>query len=251
MFTLKVTDRLTDLLHNSNLAWLLPNLRQDFQIWNNLNDPVYFEKFTELKPKGTIFTANDFIPGRLALIALEQTDAVDTNPESLLDDIDTQVVQTALERFNDQTIFHINELDLKTTGLIALASAYMYRTSGSWNTLLDKIKENPSDQWLSVITCLYGYVDEKAGLLTSLVHPGGSPIHLTTAIHTVLSNPLLPNDQVTLLLGMCQNEYGDFLPAFQRLLLVQTLFERSPQIAIEFCQKWLEGSPLILKQKIK
>jgi hypothetical protein len=58
-------DRLIGLLRNSNLSWLLPNLRQDIVIWNSLNNPEFFEKFIQVKPSGSEFTAADFSPSRI------------------------------------------------------------------------------------------------------------------------------------------------------------------------------------------
>ena len=251
MFTNKTTDRLIDRLRNSNLSWLLPNLRQDFLVWNTLNSPDFFEKFIQLKPFGTEFTANDFFPSKLALIALDQTSVLDRNPLNLLDSIDNQVLQKAIQSFNDQTLFQINPQDLPTAGLIALALAYKNRTTGSWNSLLDTIQDYPGNHWLSPLNCLYGYIGEEAGLLNSLVQPGASSNRLDIAVHTVLSNPLQPNDQIAILMGLCQSDYGDFLPAFERLLLVRSLYEQRPPFAVEFCLKWLEKTPVISKQKPK
>jgi len=251
MFTNKTTDRLIDLLRNSNLSWLLPNLRQDFLVWNTLNNPDFLEKFIQLKPYGMNFSAKEFFPSRLALIALDQTSALDKDPLNLLDFINNQVLLTAIQSFNDQALFQINPQDLGTAGLIALALAYKQRTTGSWNSLLDTIQDYPGNQWLSPFNCLYGYIGEDAGLLNSLVQPGASSVRLEIAVHTVLSNPLLPNDQIAILIGLCQSDYGDFLPAFERLLLVRSLFEERPQAAVEFCLKWLEKFPVISKHKPK
>ena len=251
MFTNKTTDRLIDLLRNSNLSWLLPNLRQDLLVWNTLNNPDFFEKFTQLKPLGTEFSANDFFPSRLALLALDQTNALDKGPLNLLDSVDNQVLQTAIQSFTDQTLFQENPKDIATAGLFALALAYKYRTTGSWKSLLNTIEDYPGIQWLSPLSCLYGYISEESGVLKSLVQPGASLMRLDIAVHMVLSNPILPNDQIALLMGLCQSDYGDLLPAFERLLLVRSLFEQRPPSAVEFCLKWLEEYPVILKQKPK
>jgi tetratricopeptide (TPR) repeat protein len=251
MFTYKTIDRLIDLLRNSNLSWLLPNLRQDILVWNTLNDPDFFDKFHQLKPLGTKFGANDFFPSRLALIALDQTSAVDKDPLNLLESIDNQILQTAIQNFTDQTLFQINSQDLARAGLIAIALAYKYRTTGSWNSLLDTIEDNPGTQWLSPLNCLFGYIGKDAGLLNSLVQPGASSIRLDIAVHTVLSNPIQSNDQIAIFMDLCQSNYGDFLPAFERFLLVRSLFEHRPPMAVEFCLKWLEKYPVISKQKPK
>ena len=250
MITNKTIDQLIELLRNSNLSWLLPNLRQDFVVWNMLNNPKFYEKFIQLKPSGSEFTPTDFYPSRFALLALDQANSLNKDPLDLLDSIDHQVLQTAIRSFNDQALFQINPQDLANAGLIALVLAYNYRATTSWNGLLDTIQDYPGDHWLSPLVCLYGYIGEDVGFLNSLVQPGASSMRLGLAVHVVLSNPILPNDQIALLMGLCHGEFGDLLPAYERLSLVHTLFEQRPQSAVEFCQKWLEIHPVVSKSKL-
>jgi tetratricopeptide (TPR) repeat protein len=247
MITNKTINRLIELLQDSDLIWLLPNLRQDFVVWNNLNDPEYFEKFTQLKPSGTEFTPSDFSPFRLALVALDQANTINGDHLDLLDSIDNQVLQTAIHGFNTQTLFQINPPDLATAGLIAIALAYKYRTTNSWNSFLDTIQDKPGTYWFSPLVCLYGYNGQNIGLLNSLVQPGASSMRMDLAVHVVLSNPILPNDQIAILMGLCHGAYGDLLPAYERLSLVRSLYEQRPQSAVEFCMKWLEIHPISSK----
>ena len=247
MITNKTIDRITELLRNSDLTWLLPNLRQDFVVWNSLNDPEFYENFTQLKPAGSKYTPSDFSPSRLALLALDQIKALNKAPRDLLDAIDDQVLQTAIRSFNDQILIQGNSQNLASTGHIALALLYKYRTTNSWNGLLDTIQDNPGAHWLSPLVCLYGFIEQEAGLLNSLVQPDASFMRLELAIHVVLSNPILPNDQIAILMGLCHGTYGDLLPARERLLLVRLLYEQRPQAAIDFCLKWIEIHPGLIK----
>src|SRR4030066_1646476 len=251
MTTYKTIDRITELLRNSDLAWLLPNLRQDFMVWKSLNDPEFYEKFVQHKPAGSEFTPIDFSPSRLALIALDQLTALNKEPRELLDSLDNQVLQTAIRSFNDQTLFLTYPHNLATAGLIALALAYKYRTTSSWNGLLDTIQDNPGTQWYSPLVCLHGFIEKDAGLLNSLVQPGASTLRLDIAAHMVLSSPVSSNDQVANLMELCYGMYGDLLPASDRLSLIRSLSEQRPQSAVDFCLKWLEITPSQSKPKQK
>ena len=250
MATIKSINRIAEALRSSDLAWLLPSLRQDFVIWNSLNDSTYVEQFLQSKPAGSTFIPDDFSPGRLALLALDQPNTTWIDPKNLLDSIDDQVIQMAIRTFNDQTLFQANPQDLATAGLIALALAYHYRTTDSWNGLLSTIQKGSSQIWMTPITCLFAYIEDSSGLLHALVQPGTSSIRFKLAIHAVLSNPIPPNDQIVNFLGLCHNPYSDPLPPVDRLLFIHELFEQRPRLAVDFCSKWLEIYPDISKSII-
>jgi tetratricopeptide (TPR) repeat protein len=240
-------DRLIELLQNSNLSWLLPNLRQDFVIWNSLNNPEFFEKLIQAKSSGSEFTAGDFSPSRLVLIALDQFDLKNKNNQNFLESIDNQIIQTAIRSFNDRSLFQINPQDLPNAGLIALALASRYQKTNSWNGLLSSILDFPGDHWFAPFVCLYGFFTEGDRILNALVQPGASLLRLNLAVHVVLSNPISPEDQINILIGLCHSEYGDLLPANDRLAMVRSLLEQRPQSAVEFCRKWIDKYPSTLK----
>jgi tetratricopeptide (TPR) repeat protein len=247
MATIQSINRIAEALRSSDLAWLLPNLRQDFVIWNSLNDSTYYEQFLQSKPTGSAYIPDDFSPGRLALLALDQPNSTLLDPKNLLDSVDDQVIQMAIRSFNDQTLFQVNPQDLEAAGLIALALAYQYRTTNSWNGILSAIQKSSSQIWMTPITCLFGYIEDSAELLHALVQPGTSSIRYKLAIHAVLSNPIPPDDQIVNFLGLCHNSFGDPLPSTDRLLFIRELFEQRPQLAVDFCSKWLEMHPDLSK----
>jgi tetratricopeptide (TPR) repeat protein len=76
-----------------------------------------------------------------------------------------------------------------------------------------------------------------------LVQPGAITFRLELAVHVVLSNPLSLDIQIATLINLCQSEYGDLLPANERLSLVRALYEQRPESAVEFALKWLELFP--------
>ena len=245
MATIKTIDRITETLRNSDLAWLLPNLRQDVVVWNSLINPAFYEKFILSKPGGSAFSPDDFSPSKLALVALGQTNIAGIESGNFLDSIDIQVVQNAIRGFNDQTVFEVFPQDLTSAGLIALALTDMYRATNSWNGLLTLLPEKPYQTWLAPLACLFGFIDDPAGLLTALIQPGSDSSRFKLAIHTLLSNPIPPSIQISTLIGLCYGLYGDLLPALDRLILVRELSEQRPQLAIDFCKRWLEIHPMI------
>ena len=243
MITYKSIDQITELLQNSDLSWLLPNLRQDYVVWNSLLEAEFFNKFIQLKPAEAEYLPSDFAPSRLALIALDQTDGLMNGAKDLLGSIPDHVIQMAIRSLNDQAFLLSTPQNLASSGIIALALAYKYRASNSWNGLLETIQEIPGNHWHSPLTCLFGFVDGSVGLLNSLVQPGASTIRIELAVHVVLSNPILPNDQIAILMGLCHGAYDDLLPARERMILINALFEQRPQTAVDFCAKWLGIHP--------
>ncbi len=245
MTTLKTIDRIVETLRKSNLAWLLPNLRQDVLVWSTLNNPIFYEKFIQSKPAESDFVAEDFSPSKLSLIALGQPYITGIEPKNLLDSIDQQVVKNALRGFNDQTIFEVVPQDLASAGSIALALADLHRSSSSWIGLLNTIPEKSYGIWQAPLVCLFGLVDDPDSLLNALVQPGAGAKRYKLAIHMLLSNPLPANTQIATLMGLCYGMYGDLLPAPDRLSLVQELAQQRPQLAMDFSKRWLEIHPVM------
>jgi predicted Zn-dependent protease len=243
MTTTNTIDRITETLRKSELAWLLPNLRQDFVVWNSLNEATFFEKLIQSKVDGAAYVADDFSPSRLALFALGQTEITKSNSKNLFASIDPQVVQEAQRSFNDQTVFQANPQNLSSAGLIALALADNYLATHSWQGLLNTLPLEEPKTWLAPMACLFGLVEDAAGLLKALVQPGVSASRLLLAIHTILSNPITPVSQIETMLGLCYGPYGDPLPPIDRLNLLRGLYDQRPQLAVDFCLKWLEIQP--------
>jgi hypothetical protein len=86
-------------------------------------------------------------------------------------------------------------------------------------------------------------------LLTALVQPGCESSRIKLAVHAVLSNPLPPDEQVSLLTGLCSGPYRDLLPAVDRLTLIDELNEQRPSLAVAFCSLWLETHPDISREE--
>ena len=236
-------EEILELLHKSNLSWLLPNLRQDLVIWTSLNEPVFFDKFCHCKPANLEFTSTDFSAGRLALIALGQSHALPLDPANLLDCVDQKLLHESIDSFNNQALFQNDPQDLANAARIALALAHVHHITRSWNQVLDTILDHPGSHWFTPLACLNGLLGDDISLLNSFVQPGATSLRLELAVHAVLSNPHPAETQVGTLIGLCHSEYGDLLPASERVSLVRVLYEQRPGSAVQFAQKWIELFP--------
>jgi len=233
-------DSITTVLHEADLSWLLANVRQDFIIWNCLQNAKFLEKFSQAKPAGSTCTPADFSPANLGLIALDQPSIANQEPGTLLDSVDDQVIQMAIRSFNDQSRLEADKWDLQDASLIALALAYNHQVTDSWDGLLSTIASKKHKNFQTAIACLYGLVDRPQGLLNALVQPGCAQARFRFAIHAVLSNPITSDEQAAILIGLCHGPHADLLPPADRIRLVSELSEQRPQLAAVFCSSWLE-----------
>ncbi len=246
MATYKLIESLVKLLHTSNLSWLLPNLRQDFLVWQALLDPDFFEKFT-LHQSGVFpDDADDFSPHRLALLALEQYSALDDRANDHLGSIDPALLQEAARLLTGHTLLATYSNDLASAGLIALGMAENFSSTHTWSGTLTLIRDDPNFPWKTPFACLYGLFDRPQELLRALLQPGAASNRFDLAVHAVLSNPLPANAQLAIFHDLCNGTYGDPLPALDRLALVHAIHEQRPEMAKEFCFHWLELNPSVL-----
>ncbi len=243
MTSIKSVDQISEILHNSNLSWLLANLRQDFLVWNSLTDPDFYDKFRLSIPADSVFSQLDFSPARLALLALGQSNNGSLDPQKLYNSIDQQLIQAAVRSFSDQAILKTYPQDLAGAGMIALAIAHKYHMSNSWTELISTLPYTDYQIWSAPFACLFGYIENPYGLLSALILPGCDPIRFKLAIHALLSNPIHPQDQVDILIGLCTAQHGDLLPPTDRMTLIDELYGQRPQLAVELCVKWLDTHP--------
>ncbi len=231
--------RITETLRESGLAWLLSNLRQDSVVWNALNDPAFFDKVLLVQPEKPA----EYSPANLALLALDQPDFKQSDQTHKLNSIDDQVIQLALQTVGERATLGAGAQDLATAGLVAISWFNKYSVSQTWEGLLQALTEHPLNNWKAHVTCLFGLLDHPAGLLHALVHPGSSSKQHELAIHAILSNPLTTEEQLDIIVDLCHGEFSAPLPVVDRLSLLQILTEQQPQLAVEFCRKWMEIHP--------
>ncbi len=230
-------------LRAAHLEWLLPNLRQDPLVWKFLCDLEAFEKVNLSKPSSVAFTADDFSPARLALVALGQTSFTYAAPLTLFDAIDGQITQASIRSYSDQNDPIKHPSNLAEAGKIGIALAYRLRATNSWQELISQVSEAEYPVWATPIACILGLIEDPLRLLRALIQPGASLPRFKLAIHAILSNPYQHEAQIELLLGTCLGPYGNFLPAESRSMLVDELNEQDPQAAASFCSRWLRNYP--------
>ncbi len=239
MATGNKVNRIIEILRDLDLPWLLPNLRQDFIVWNALNEPEFIERVARSEPS----SPGDFSPGNLALLALDQPRIVTDHPASSLDALDRPAVNLAIHSAQARLSLGPAAQDLASAGLVALSWLENYNQAHSWRKSLGSTPEIPDRTWLTAIACLFSFLDEPAELLKYLLKPGSPRFEAALAVHAILSNPLPPGEGLKILLGLCWDMDVQTLPAAERKNLLDELFEQCPSLAGSFSRKWLELSP--------
>ena len=239
MATSTTVNRITEILRDANLPWLLPNLRQDFIVWNALNDPSFIEKVNQSMPA----KAQDFSPGKLALLALDQPIFAENDPHQPLDSIDDPVVQLAIKTVAERASLGLKVQDLASVGLEALTWLNKFHSTHSWDDLIEALQAKPQRDWLPVIACLFSLLDLPIELLKNLLRPGATPFMAGLAVHAMLSNPFTIDELVEIFMCLCQGPDGRFLSAAERILLIDALSEQCPRAAAECSARWLTLHP--------
>jgi tetratricopeptide (TPR) repeat protein len=240
-------DPITETLQESGLSWMLPNLRQDLNVWASLNDPKFFEQLEQSKPDQSTYLAQDFSPAKLALLAVRQADFWGlTIPESF-DGVNEQLIDMAIRKSEEGAFFRRVPQDLATAGVMALTLFAKHTRNNTWQSLLEALDQSDVQIWLTPLACLYGYLEHPTGLLRALVQPGAGSVRYQIAVHALLSNPIAWDEQLTILMSLCHGSSHDPLPPTDRLELLGELSEQRPQMAQDFCKKWFEIYPADLE----
>jgi tetratricopeptide (TPR) repeat protein len=235
----KTVNRIAEALRESDLPWLLANLRQDCVIWEALNDPAFLDKVIQSNPGKPA----DFSPASLSLLALGRPDLSQMAVSQQLNAIEDPVVQLAIQGVDERAALGAAVQDLASAGLVAISWLNKHAVTNSWKGLLQAVDEHAQQNWMAYLACLFGLLDDPIGLLHALVRPGASQTQLELAVHIILSNPLTTPEQVTILADLCHGEFGDPLPPYDRLALLQALGGQNSQLASEFSIKWMEIHP--------
>ncbi len=232
-------NRIIEILRDLGLPWLLPNLRQDFILWNALNEPAFIDRLIQVKPSAP----HDFSPGNLALLALDHPRIVTTRTGGPLDVLDRPVVNLAIHSAEARQALGPAAQDLASAGLVALSALENYGQTHSWHTLLETTPQIPERTWLAAVACLYSFLDVPGELLKHLLRPGSSRFEAGLAVHAILSNPIPPEEMLKILVGLCRSADAQTLPPAERMNLLGELVEQWPSLAADFSRMWLEMSP--------
>ena len=161
--------------------WLLPSLRQDIRLWNDLLGDFGEEALD-------ISTGNpeDFHPAALCLLALKYpAKAEELRQEPLLPINDNFRRDRDIQGNHDYPVF------LAQTGIGALSIRERRREAGSWEGLTHEIKQLDA----TVLACLHDIISDPHELLFALI-TSADPIKITDMI---MRRPMPADDHVDLI----------------------------------------------------
>jgi len=202
-------------------AWaqVIPALRQDTLIWNALQNPDFRElAISKLGGNSQIWT-----PAHLSLLSIK----IDLNPEALrstsISELDPELRIQAIQTYELYSSESPPEMTLATAGLLALSLHEHHRLTHSWQ------KIPLSTHWHTPYACLYQLVEQPMLFLNRL------PVPLI--IHTILANPLTPEDQIEAFLSISTT-----LTTHQRLAMLRVLGYHRPDLTRIFALKLWKGN---------
>jgi tetratricopeptide (TPR) repeat protein len=202
-------------LQPSELPWVAAALRQDSNVWQTLQRPEIVGKMV----KAASSTARGWSPAVAAFCALEHP-GIQPLPlvEQLQDDlqitVDIPLRQKALSTYEDGPAGDRSEAPgLEKALLLALALRERRRLVGGWKGLFsDLCQKIPAASsrfgayWETPLACLVGMVPNPHDVLLALLEePAHAEIRCSLVIHSVLSNPLPPGEQLDLLAALTRH----------------------------------------------
>ena len=178
---------ITELLNKfpeSCWSWLIPSLRQDIRLWNDLLGDFGEEALDDISGN-----PEDFTPASLCLFALKYPEtAEDLRQEPLLPINDKFRSDANIQENLSYPAF------LAQTGMGALKMRERRREAGSWESLTNEIKQLDA----TVLACLHDIISDPQELLFALT-ANADPIKVTDMI---MRNPMPPDDHTELIVHM-------------------------------------------------
>ncbi|RPI35042.1 MAG: hypothetical protein EHM70_00870, partial [Chloroflexota bacterium] len=237
--------------------WLAASLRQDELVWKSLQDPSF---------AGLVFTRCDgkpssISPGSLALLALEPNDSSEVQTEeqraewlsqverlkaNLQNNPDPDLLLKAHKAREAWTGYFAHSmatdadqhilcpgLHLSEAGLLALALREMRCEVGNWSWLESVVNDGTVQArektiWKTTLACLYSLVPDANQMLQELIYAGCSPYMQELGLHTLLSNPLTPQETAGKLHGLLAG-----LPLEEVVSILRHLSAIRPDLAAE------------------
>lgn len=194
-------------LDKNDRTWWLAAMRQDACIWNALlASPV-----TETLP------VTSWSPATLALAALQQPLELVSLRQLL--PISSRLRLRAGRAFEHHTkprsaFTPTIQTDLAEAGLLALALRERRRLIGNWEGLTSELRLADLNSWRTPLACLLGMIPNPQEMLAALIADGQQPAWNALALHTLLSNPLPPDEQADWLKAILP---ANPLPLFNQL----------------------------------
>lgn len=193
-------------------------LRQDELIWQGLQNP----DFRELAISKFGNHPEKWNPAQLAILALRNDLEIKDLQKTPLSELDPELRLRAIQTYEEHSKGSPPKMTLATAGLLSLALQEHFRLTNSW----EKIPQ--SEHWQTPFACLYGLIEQSNTLLKSLPAP--------LAIHTILANPLSPEEQTNIFSSVLVS-----LPNHRQLAFIRSLAINRPNLAGSIAQKLWSG----------
>jgi tetratricopeptide (TPR) repeat protein len=166
-------------------------LREDPVVWAGLLDP-------DLSKRVLIYCGDQgdkWTPGILALLALSKPYDFGELSEGLLESLHVKYKSSASEKYDEFTQNPYPIVTIEDAGVLALALREKFLSQKSWEGLLDWISLDLTEtqnvsHWRTVLTCLYGMIENPDEMLLSLLSGDLTQEKLLCTSHILLSNPL-------------------------------------------------------------
>ena len=213
--------------------WLLTALRQDPWIWAALEASDLGQQALETLGQ----EPSDWTPAALGLLAIGgqvQSTELTTQPmqpvEEELQLRADRVYQTWLatgpQPLTPGSLPDSPDQALSNCALIALAIRERYRENSAWRGIFSVISLDRLET-RTVLACLYGIIAEPERLVLALAEYGNGHPRPDLALHTLLCQPLPPDQQAKTL-----NAVQDHLSPVQRHELLNKLAAQRPGLAL-------------------
>lgn len=232
----------SELLPEDARPWVVAALRNDPVIWDELQKPAMLAKLEQRTSSKAGFHPADWSPGALALLAMDMPFQPDhLHDGALPSPIDPQIQQQANQSLAD-FLNHAGPLTLAQAGWVALAWQQRLRRSDRYFSLLEELRLNPQASWRTPLACLYGLVALPSALLELLFAPENTSNIHHLGLHVILSTPLLPEEQVEILIKhTCGEAFKPCrLSPAKQLHLLLLLSLRQPDLAADYSRRRLE-----------
>ncbi|HWQ84586.1 MAG TPA: tetratricopeptide repeat protein, partial [Anaerolineales bacterium] len=210
--------------------WLIRALRHDPIVWEALEKHGMAER-------GLAALSGDpkkWSPAVLALMSLDLSAPLESLRSLPLRPVSQAVHERALktqEKWVESA--GSGSLNLGQAVLIALALRED-RLGSSWDQVFASLDlSHPG--WQTIISCLYGIIPDPFDMLRAFMQPGDKTFQPQIVVHTLLSNPLSPDEQ-----GSALRDLLKALPADQRKAALQILSQVRKQLAVEIAQDVLD-----------
>lgn len=210
---------LKNILPKTSWSQVILALRQDPLIWQALQNPDF--RALAISKFGS--HPENWTPAHLGLLSLKVDFDLQTIRSTPLAELDPELRVRAIQMYEDHSKATSPKMTLSEAGLLSLALQEHFRLTNSWENIPQTV------HWQTPYTCLFGLIKQPHPLLNSL------PTSLV--IHTILANPLHPEEQTKTFTSVLLSATNH-----KRLELIRTLALQRPDIANSVARNLWSGT---------